>query len=275
MTVAASTRRVHLDLGRHLVQPNGGIAVADLAVDNGAVVEPVQPARGEAEGADQEVVGGFDVLVDEDGDDGGRWGRAHVYNSAPCAVLLYTPCAHLLRAARCWTGPMLETPEEMENLQALLDASMASAGPHLRDIITDERRLTRGGADAAPAGHASAGARHGDRRRAAPRRAGRRLLPARHLLVQHREGLGAPAPPGPAARLQCHPPPGRRARRHGARDERRSPPSRTRQRRPAAGHARRVPAQGGTRSSSKGLEEMDAVGVRIVPEKMFTFSMAQ
>ena len=37
---------------------------------------------------------------------------------------------------------MLETPEEMQNLQTLLDASMASAGPHLRDIITDERRLS-------------------------------------------------------------------------------------------------------------------------------------
>jgi nitroimidazol reductase NimA-like FMN-containing flavoprotein (pyridoxamine 5'-phosphate oxidase superfamily) len=37
---------------------------------------------------------------------------------------------------------MLETPEEMASLQALLDDSMASAGPHLRDIITDERRLT-------------------------------------------------------------------------------------------------------------------------------------
>jgi hypothetical protein len=37
---------------------------------------------------------------------------------------------------------MLETPEEMTNLQAVLDGSMASAGPHLRDIITDDRRLT-------------------------------------------------------------------------------------------------------------------------------------
>jgi general stress protein 26 len=36
---------------------------------------------------------------------------------------------------------MLETPEEMANLQALLDGSMAGAGPHLRDVITDERRL--------------------------------------------------------------------------------------------------------------------------------------
>jgi hypothetical protein len=37
---------------------------------------------------------------------------------------------------------MLETPEEMASLQALLDSSMASAGSHLRDVITDERRLT-------------------------------------------------------------------------------------------------------------------------------------
>ena len=37
---------------------------------------------------------------------------------------------------------MLETPEEMQSLQALLDGSMATAGHHLRDIITDERRLS-------------------------------------------------------------------------------------------------------------------------------------
>jgi hypothetical protein len=36
---------------------------------------------------------------------------------------------------------MLETPEELERLQGLLDASMATAGPHLRNIISDERRL--------------------------------------------------------------------------------------------------------------------------------------
>jgi hypothetical protein len=36
---------------------------------------------------------------------------------------------------------MLETPEELDRLQTLLDASMASAGPHLRDIISEERRL--------------------------------------------------------------------------------------------------------------------------------------
>ncbi len=37
---------------------------------------------------------------------------------------------------------MHETPEEIATLQSLLDSSMADAGPHLRDIITDERRLS-------------------------------------------------------------------------------------------------------------------------------------
>lgn len=37
---------------------------------------------------------------------------------------------------------MLETPEEIAELQRLLDRSAAGAGAHLRDIITDERRLT-------------------------------------------------------------------------------------------------------------------------------------
>ena len=36
---------------------------------------------------------------------------------------------------------MLETPEELARLQQLLDASMAAAGPHLRGIISEERRL--------------------------------------------------------------------------------------------------------------------------------------
>jgi hypothetical protein len=36
---------------------------------------------------------------------------------------------------------MLETPEELTLLQDLLDTSMAAAGPHLRGIISEERRL--------------------------------------------------------------------------------------------------------------------------------------
>ncbi|MGH3208660.1 MAG: pyridoxamine 5'-phosphate oxidase family protein, partial [Trebonia sp.] len=37
---------------------------------------------------------------------------------------------------------VLETPEEIDRLQGLLDRSAAAAGAHLRDIITDERRLS-------------------------------------------------------------------------------------------------------------------------------------
>jgi hypothetical protein len=37
---------------------------------------------------------------------------------------------------------MRETPQELANLQSILNASMATAGPHLRDIITSERRLS-------------------------------------------------------------------------------------------------------------------------------------
>jgi hypothetical protein len=37
---------------------------------------------------------------------------------------------------------MLETPDEMNRLQQLLDESARGAGPHLRSIITDERRLS-------------------------------------------------------------------------------------------------------------------------------------
>ena len=37
---------------------------------------------------------------------------------------------------------MLETAEEIDRLQQLLDRSAAGAGPHLRGIITDERRLS-------------------------------------------------------------------------------------------------------------------------------------
>jgi Pyridoxamine 5'-phosphate oxidase len=37
---------------------------------------------------------------------------------------------------------VLETPEETERLQELLDRSAAGAGPHLSDIITGDRRLS-------------------------------------------------------------------------------------------------------------------------------------
>jgi uncharacterized pyridoxamine 5'-phosphate oxidase family protein len=37
---------------------------------------------------------------------------------------------------------MNETPEDLRRLQHTLDRSMEAAGPHLRGIITDERRLS-------------------------------------------------------------------------------------------------------------------------------------
>jgi hypothetical protein len=37
---------------------------------------------------------------------------------------------------------MHETPEDLEALQHLLDTSYAAAGPHLREVITPERRLS-------------------------------------------------------------------------------------------------------------------------------------
>jgi hypothetical protein len=37
---------------------------------------------------------------------------------------------------------MRETPADLERLQALLDRSYETAGPHLREVITDERRLS-------------------------------------------------------------------------------------------------------------------------------------
>lgn len=40
---------------------------------------------------------------------------------------------------------MRETPDDLKSLQDLLDRSAAGAGPHLRRVITDERRLTAEG----------------------------------------------------------------------------------------------------------------------------------
>lgn len=37
---------------------------------------------------------------------------------------------------------VLETPEETGQLQRLLERSVAGAGPHMREIITDDRRLS-------------------------------------------------------------------------------------------------------------------------------------
>lgn len=49
-------------------------------------------------------------------------------------------CAGSVSAA-VYICPMFETAEELAVLQDLLDTSAAAAGPHMRGIITDDRRL--------------------------------------------------------------------------------------------------------------------------------------
>ena len=170
---------------------------------------------------------------------------------------------------------MLETPEEMENLQALLDGSMASAGPHLRDVITDERRLTA--------------------EQLTQRLQGMRLLVLATVTADGRPSPGrstatsCTAPSGSALRpARCGgatwpggppavPPTSRgtssavTVHGHGG-----GPPPSTTRRTPTC--CRPCSTSTSPRwdpEFEQGLEAMDAVGVRIVPEKMFTFSMAQ
>jgi general stress protein 26 len=169
---------------------------------------------------------------------------------------------------------MLETPEEMANLQSLLNASMANAGPHLRDVITDERRLTAVRlterlqgmrllvlatvtADGRPlAGPVDGYFLHGtfwfSTARSSVRRhhlAGRPACSATHLpgdelsvTVHGRAEVRALDDPANSDLLQA------------MLDE-------------------YLPKAGP--EFEQGLGDMDAVGVRIVPEKMFTFFMAQ
>lgn len=78
----ASVRLRRAPRCRHLVffgygmQPDHGVSDPDLAVDHGAVLGPMQAARGEAERPDEEVMSGLDVVVDEDRDDSGLGGGA-------------------------------------------------------------------------------------------------------------------------------------------------------------------------------------------------------
>jgi hypothetical protein len=168
---------------------------------------------------------------------------------------------------------MLETPEEMANLQALLDDSMASAGPHLRAIITDERRLSAVQlterlqgmrlvvlatvtADGRPlAGPVDGYFLHGTFWFSTGSGSVRR----RHLA--RRPACSATHLPGEELAITVH----GRSEVHALDD-------------PAKGdllqamldeYLPRVGAE-----FEQGLEEMDAVGVRIVPDKMFTFHMA-
>jgi hypothetical protein len=168
---------------------------------------------------------------------------------------------------------MLETPDELDQLQALLDRSMGAAGPHLLDIIGDERRL--------------------DARRLTERLAGMRLLVlatvtadgrplsapvdgyflhgtfwfslgtdavrTRHL--SHRPHVSATHLPDESLAVTVH---GTAAafaiRSHECADLRQA----------MLDHY--LPTQGA--SFARWMDEVEAVGARIEPEKMFTFAMA-
>jgi hypothetical protein len=138
---------------------------------------------------------------------------------------------------------MLETPEELGNLQRLLDRSMAGAGEHLRGIITGERRLSA--ADLAG------------------RLEGMRLLTVATVRMRHlaaRPAVSATHLPGEELAVTVH----GRAELVELRD-------------PAAAELRQamldwyVPRQGPEFESW--LNALDAVAARIEPAKMFTFSM--
>jgi Pyridoxamine 5'-phosphate oxidase len=165
---------------------------------------------------------------------------------------------------------MLETPDELTRLQALLDASMAAAGPHLRDIITDERRLNARElterlqgmrllvlatvtADGRPlAGPVDGYFLHGTFWFSS----GRDAVRMRHLAA--RRACSATHLPGEKLAVTVH----GRAERFGL-DE------------PACSELRQamldeyLPKQGS--SFEEWLDNADAVGARIVPERMFTF----
>ncbi len=167
---------------------------------------------------------------------------------------------------------MLETPDELSDLQELLDRSAAGAGGHLRGIITDERRLSAGQlagkltgmrllvvatvtADGRPlAGPVDGYFLHG----AFWFSSAPDSVRMRHLAV--RPAVSATHLPGEELAVTVH---GRAGELFGLRD-------------PAAAELRQamldhyVPLQGPQFETM--LDDMDAVGTRIAAEKMFTFS---
>src|SRR6201987_2432781 len=167
---------------------------------------------------------------------------------------------------------MLETPEELDNLQRILDRSMAGAGGHLRGIITGERRLSAAGLAGRLQGMrllVVATVTAGGRPLAGPVdgyflhgtfwfSSGRNSVRMRHLAA--RPAVSATHLPGEELAVTVH----GRAELFDIRD-------------PAGAERGRamldwyVPRQGPEFESW--LDALDAVGARIEPEKMFTFAM--
>ena len=167
---------------------------------------------------------------------------------------------------------MLETPVEIDRLQQLLDRSAAGAGPHLRGIITDERRLSAAQvigrlpgmrlltvatvtADGRPlAGPVDGYFLHGSFYFGS----GRNSVRMRHLAA--RPAVSATHLPGEELAVTVH----GQAELFDLRD-------------PAHGELRQamldyyLPRQGPEYETW--LDQLDAVGARIAAEKMFTFGM--
>ncbi len=167
---------------------------------------------------------------------------------------------------------MLETPDELGNLQQLLDRSAAGAGGHLRGIITDERRLSAAElarrltgmrllvvatvtADGRPlAGPVDGYFLHGSFWFSSARNSVR----MRHLAA--RPAVSATHLPGEELAVTVH---GRVDELVGLRD-----PAGAGLRQAMLDHY--VPLQGP--QFETWLNGLDAVGARIAAEKMFTFS---
>jgi Pyridoxamine 5'-phosphate oxidase len=168
---------------------------------------------------------------------------------------------------------MRETPEELDDLQQLLDRSAAGAGEHLRGIITGERRLAAAQltgqlpgmrllvvatvtADGRPlAGPVDGYFLHGTFWFSS----GRSSVRMRHLAA--RPAVSATHLPGDELAVTVH----GRAELFDLRD-----PARGELRQAMLDHY--LPLQGPRFETW--LDESDAMGARIVPEKMFTFAMA-
>jgi hypothetical protein len=167
---------------------------------------------------------------------------------------------------------MLETTEELDSLQQILDRSAAGAGPHLRDIITDDRRLSAAQlseklqgmrllvvatvtADGRPlAGPVDGYLLHGSFYFSS----GRNSVRMRHLAA--RPAVSATYLPGEELAVTVH----GRAELFDVND-----PSRGELREAMLGHY--LPLQGP--AFETWLDQADAVGARIAADKIFTFSM--